>query len=318
MQRWGKHPSGSRRYRCPLCGTNAVAKRSDLTLKSRQNLYLRWLVSKQTLTEYAQKQKVTRQTLDRWFKPFRNEEVTAQAIEAGDEVFILDGYYIQYAATILIGQTTANQVVSWLFTYAENYFTWSQFLAEITSFPIAVVCDGQRGLLKAIRERWPGIIIQRCQFHVIHHVNLLLTRHPETQAARDFKSLTNRMSRVKTEADLKVWLSDFRNWYQTYHQFLKEKTYRPWATPTGRRKWHYTHGHLHAAFAHVKNAIPNLFGYVRYPQIPNTSNRIEGGINAQIQRLIDRHRGTTLFQRRQIIAAYLRQKQSQKPTRNVT
>ena len=57
---------------------------------------------------------------------------------------------------------------------------------------------------------------------------------------------------------------------------------------------------------------------LKFKNIPNTSNRIEGGINAQIQRHIDHHRGTTLLQRRKIIAALLRQKQLQKPTQNVT
>ena len=117
-------------------------------------------------------------------------------------------------------------------------------------------------------------------------------------------------------SDFKLWLLDYRSWYQHYNTFLKQKTYQDWETMTGRRKWHYTHNRLHSAHSHLKNALPYLFQYLKHINVPNTSNRIEGGINAQIQRYIDHHRGTTLFQRRQIIAAFLRQKQSLKPTRN--
>ena len=191
-------------------------------------------------------------------------------------------------------------------------------MKKISAFPCAIVCDGQKGMIKAIKLRWPGVIIQRCQFHVIHQVNILLTKYPETLAAQTFKKLVGSIILVKTKDDLKIWLIAYKQWYLEYKEFLKERTYQEGRTPTGRRKWHYTHGRLHAAHSHLKHAYPNLFQYIRFPQIPNTSNRIEGGINAQIQRHIDRHRGTTLFQRRQIIAAFLREKQTEKPTRNFT
>lgn len=266
-------------------------------------------MSKLTLSDFAAKHRVTRRTLHNWFLPFRDQEILPHEINGSGQVFIIDGYHLHYAATVLIAQTPSNVVVGWSFTYAENFATWLAFFESMAPFPKAIVCDGQRGMLKAIKLRWPGVIIQRCQFHVIHHVNILLTKHPETMAAQQFKTITNTISKVKNKEDLKSWLIGYRQWYQRYGEFLTQKTYQDNYTPTGRRKWHYTHGHLHAAFSHLKNAYPNLFQYLNYPQIPNTSNRIEGGVNAQIQRQIDHHRGTKLLQRRQIIAAILKQKQ---------
>lgn len=285
---------------------------------SRRKLYHKWLLGKLSLSEIGIKYQVTRQTIHNWFKPFRDEEIIATNHYVSGDIFIIDGYYLQYAATVLIAQTPLNQVVGWLFTYSENYATWLEFFNSIETFPSVIVCDGQRGMLKAIRLRWPGVIIQRCQFHVIHQINILLTKHPETEAAQRFKTLTNHITQVKNEIDLGNWLLTYRNWYRYYQWFLKQKTYQDYPTPTGRRKWHYTHSHLHTAHSHLKNALPYLFQYLKYPNIPNTSNRIEGGINAQIQRYVDRHRGTKLLQRRQIIAALLKHKQLQKPTQNFT
>lgn len=256
--------------------------------------------------------------MDNWFAPFRTQEIVSNTGVVSGEVFIIDGYYVQFGATVLIAQSSTNHVVDWLFTYAENFLTWLQLCEKISAFPFAIVCDGQKGMIKAIKLRWPGVIIQRCQFHVIHQVNILLTKYPETLAAQTLKEIVAEIVQVKTQQDLKIWLVQYKSWYTTYRSFLKEKTYQDARTPTGRQKWHYTHGRLHAAHSHLKHAFPNLFQYIRFPEIPNTSNRIEGGINAQIQRRIDQHRGTTLFQRRQIIAALLKQKQPQKPTRNFT
>lgn len=318
MQKWGTHPSGTQRYRCLKCHDNGVRKRDDLIQKYRRILYQKWLLSKFTLSDFGNSYKVDRRTLDRWFKPFRDQDLLANEVNCRGKVVVIDGYYLQYGATVLVAQMTENTVIGWSFTYAENYTTWLGFFYTIKSFPLAIVCDGQKGMLKAIKLRWPGIVIQRCQFHVIHQVNILLTKHPETMAATQFKDLVNEITDVKTRDDLGSWLIQYRSWYRQYQLFFKERTYQEYTTSTGRRKWHYTHGHLHAANSHLKNALPNLFQYLRYPEIPNTSNRIEGGINALIQRRIDSHRGTTLFQRRQIIAGLLRQKQLQKPTRNVT
>lgn len=309
MQKWGKQNSGSQRYRCPRCGLNGVVQRVDLIQKYRKKLYEKWLLSKFTLTDFARKYDITRQTLDRWFSPFRDEEITPNPHSVQSDIFIIDGYYVENGATVLIAQNPQNRVVGWHFTYTENSNTWLSFLNSISSFPHAIVCDGQKGMLKAIQIRYPGVIIQRCQFHVIHHINLLLTKHPETEAARSLKSLVNHITRVQTKNDLKDWLLAYKVWYHQYKDFLKERTYQEELTPTGKRKWHYTHGHLHASYSHLKNALPNLFQYLRYREIPNTSNRIEGGINSLIQRHIDYHRGTKLLQRRQIIAALLKQKQ---------
>lgn len=310
LQKWGKNISGSQRYRCADCGRCNTRSRVDISQLNHHKIYNEWLLSKFTLSDFANKYGINRRTLNRWFAPFRRQEIVPTLVSSPDQVLIIDGYYLQYGATVLIAQSTNNQVVSWLFTYGENFSTWLTFFEQIKMFPLAIVCDGQRGMIKAIKLRWPGVVIQRCQFHVIHQVNILLTKHPELIPAQEFQRLVGQITLVKTREELKHWLYGYKQWYQEYGSFLKERTYQEACTPTGRRKWHYTHGRLHAAHSHLKNALPGIFQYIRFPTIPQTSNRIEGGINAQIQRHIDYHRGTTLFQRRQIIASLLKQKQA--------
>ena len=142
MQRWGKHPSGSQRYRCPICKTNTIRSRNDLVQKAHRNLYQKWLLSKFTLTDFGIKYGVDRRTLDRWFKPFRDEEIAPHGHHTSEEIYIIDGYFLQYAATVLIAQTPSNQVVGWSFTYAENFSTWLTFFNSIEAFPSVIVCDG--------------------------------------------------------------------------------------------------------------------------------------------------------------------------------
>jgi beta-mannanase len=101
-------------------------------------LYEKWLLSKLTLSDFGKLYGVTRQTIDKWFLPFRDEEIIPRCHLTQSDIFIIDGYYVEYGATVLISQNPLNQVVGWHFTYAENSSTWLTFLNSISAFPRAV------------------------------------------------------------------------------------------------------------------------------------------------------------------------------------
>ena len=217
-------------------------------------------------------------------------------------------------ATVLVG-TVGKKVVFWLFVQRESYASWKTFLSSFKHIPFAVVGDGQKGMFKAIREVFPRVIFQRCQFHVIKYCRLKLTQNPETLAAQELRFLALQISKIKKKEELRSWLEDYKIWLQNYLNFVKQKTYPENSfTPTGRRKWNYTHQNLHASYSHIKNAFPYLFRYLQHPRIPNTTNFVEGGINAQMQEKLRSHRGLNLQKRKILIAHFLSSKQGEKPT----
>ena len=309
MQKWGKNRNGSVRWRCKLCGVSHTRKRSDLTQKYKRALFKKWLLGKQSLVEIALKYNASSRTLHSWFTPFWEEEPQPKQIKLSNYVLIIDGKYVEKNASVLVGATVKG-VVFWMFSQRENYNTWSLFLLKLRRIPFAIVCDGQKGMIKAIKERFPGVVVQRCQFHVVSYILSKLTQNPESIAAQELRYLVTQISKIKIKDQLKLWLAHYKLWYQTHHSFLKEKTYQEHnLTPTGRRKWHYTHGKLHASHSHLKNSLPNLFKYLLYPQIPNTTNYVEGAINSPMQEKLRFHRGLKLFKRRVLIAHFLSSKQ---------
>ena len=137
-----------------------------------------------------------------------------------------------------------------------------------------------------------------------------MTQNPESSASIELKILALKTSKIKTKEDLRVWLTDYKYWWQTHKEFIKEKTYPINSfTPTGRPKWNYTHQKLHASHSHLKNAIHYLFRYLQHPEIPNTTNFVEGGINSPMQEKLRFHRGLKLPKRRILIAHFLSSKQ---------
>jgi hypothetical protein len=309
MQKWGTNRNGSTRFRCTFCSVSTTRKRRDLSQKYKEELFQKWLLGKQSLYELSKAYGVTIRTFNNWFTSFWNVEPAPIQIHIAHQILVLDGKYVEQNASVLLA-TCNKKVVSWYFSQRENYSSWFTFLSSFTHIPFAIVCDGQKGMIKAIKQRFPGIIIQRCQFHVIQYCTIKLTKNPESDVAQKLRFLVLQIAKIKTKEHLRAWLTDYRYWYQTHKDFIKEKTYQSDnLTPMGRLRWHYTHGRLHATHSHLKNSLPYLFRYLQHKEIPNTTNFVEGGINALMQEKLRFHRGLSLSKRRILIAHFLSSKQ---------
>jgi len=246
--------------------------------------------------ELVKEYKISRRTLNNWFKPFWKKPINPDIKNITGKILIIDGKFISRNIVCLIGIVN-KKVVNWKF-----------FLLNL-DVPFAIVCDGQRGMLKAIKQLFPRVIIQRCQFHVIKYCLAKLTRNPESIAGQILRLLVLNISKVKNKNNLDNWLKEFTHWYFKYKDFLNEKTYFYLLTSTSRRRWSYTHKNLHASFSHLKNALPYLFQYINHPTIPNTTNQIEGGLNSLLQEKLRNHRGLKLKKRIFLASYFLSSKQ---------
>lgn len=326
MQKYGFTDQGVQRWRCTQCALSSIRSRLDCTNKARYQLFLSWLTGTHTLTDIAGAQNISRQTLTAWFMPYWQERPTAHSQTnpttsiSPPSILICDGIYlVGRTEAVLIGRTIT-EVVSWIFAYQESYETWRIFFHTLTFTPLTIVCDGQKGLSKAISECFPTAQIQRCIAHIIRFCLIYLTKCPKTSAGQALRTIVLTLSAVRTRRQRRRWIRSFRAWQRTYGSFLKERTYVQSEQSPGRirRRWWYTHARLRKVQAHIHNALPDMFRYVGHHEIPRTSNHVEGGINARIDELIYRHRGLSLDRKKTMIAHFLSTKQTKKPTRNFT
>jgi len=198
-----------------------------------------------------------------------------------------------------------------MFTQRETFESWFFFFNKIKDFPLAIVCDGQRGMIKAILVRFPNVKIQRCFFHIAKHSKSLLTNNPQTKTGQELLTLVKQLFRRMNKKKSIVWKEEILKWESKYEDFLKEKTYY-YNNNLKKQRWFYTHKNIRRAFYSIKPPFNNLFTYLEYPNIfiPHTSNSIEGGINSPLKSLIYSHRGKFLLGERQLISFYLRKRQS--------
>lgn len=310
MQKYGRTSVGAQRWHCLVCKKSSLRTRPDLTQVNRRVLFESWLTSTDALDKIADHHKVSLKTLQRWFTPFWSEPPPAlpPVPDLTLEVLIIDAIYLSRRVNAaLIGRTPARPV-HYSFALRESYASWMEFGQGLCSHgaPFAVVLDGQRGGIAAVAILWPQARLQRCLAHVTRNVKNKLTRNPKTEAGQELRALTNALFKVWTPEDRDDWLLSFEDWEDQFRAVANEKTRA--VNQNGRLVWWYTHKNLHGEYIHLKNALPNLFTSVDHPNIPRTTNHIEGGINARLKELLGRHRGISLTKKQTLVAIFLASK----------
>lgn len=136
-----------------------------------------------------------------------------------------------------------------------------------------------------------------CHFHQKAIVNRYLTRRPRLQAGKELRSLVMTLCQTN-EKDFDEAL---QMWHETWQLFMKERTIE-----IETKRWHYTHKRLRGAYRSLKNNLPHLFTYQRYPElnIPNTTNSLDGSF-AHLKELVKLHRGLKIDLKLKIIHDYL-------------
>lgn len=224
---------------------------------------------------------------------------------------MLDATVLAPDLIVLIARTPDDNGLAWHFAERECYKSWEVLLSRLADTPRGIVSDAQKGLKKAIRERFPNLPAQRCMAHVIRLALAWLTQRPKTSAGRTLRVLVTALPRVWSEDEARAWTALFLRWYIHHRPFLSERT----ASPDGHASW-FTHKKLRQVVSLLRRSIPELFTYCIYPNIPRTTNHIEGGINAGIAEVVSRHRGLSSTQKKTAAALFLSKRRARKTTRN--
>jgi hypothetical protein len=184
----------------------------------------------------------------------------------------------------------------------EGYLEDLTRLKEAGYQPKAIVSDGHIALLKAIQAVFPHIPQQRCLLHIQRQCLLWLTQHPKTLAAQSLRYIVLQLLKVESTDEAQVWDVLFEVWCELFQDVLVEKTHATKVDQSKPRSWWYTHKSLRKAWRLLKNSQPNLWLWLAQPEVPKTTNLLEGGLNAPIKRLLHRHSGLRLDRQKLAIA----------------
>ena len=163
----------------------------------------------------------------------------------------------------------------------------------------SITTDGHKGILKAMKLGTPDVITQRCLVHIQRMCLLWLTRRPQNSASLALRKMVLDLLRIETQNDRIYWSKEFYNWYEYYKEYINEKVYKE---ETGR--YWYKHRLLRRSYQVINKALPNMFHYLSNPNIPRTTNGIEGYFS-HLKNHLDLHRGLSHKNRVNFIKWYV-------------
>ena len=253
--------------------------------------HTKWLLGKQSQKDVAIKDKRSARQFRRKIDWCWNTPSLVRPILTGEihHTVIIDGIRIG-SCVCLIARTTKH-VIGWEWVPYESSQYWSQ-LIEIIPAPTYIVCDGQKGMLLALKTLWPNTTLQRCRFHVWLNVKTKLTLHPESIAGQQLLVLARELLQVHSKRDARIWKNKLKHWYRKHSIYIKQRTIN--LKPTkGQRKWRYTHSRTRSAYRQLYTLRDDLLrsSYRPHSSLPRNTNFLEGGINSPLRTLIKNHRG---------------------------
>lgn len=176
------------------------------------------------------------------------------------------------------------------FTDGEHYQEIKEDLDNLIRLGVqieSITTDGHKSILKAIRKSCPEVVVQRCLVHIQRMCLLWLTRFPKHSAGIELRRLVLLLLQIKTDNDRLYWTQTLAQWYVRHKEYLQQKTIHQ---QTGR--YWYTHKLLRRSYFTIRRALPNMFQYLSNPDIPRTTNSLEGFFS-HLKNHLDLHRGLT-------------------------
>jgi hypothetical protein len=271
-------------------------------LENRFIWFRKWILERQTFKTLSRDSRLSVDTLQRTFYTFLEKAPEVKILKHSDIHLRVDATYFKQFCLLCYQDHHAGYTQLIRFSDGEHYQEIKEDLNNLISLGLqieSITTDGHKSILKAIKKAMPDVIVQRCLVHIQRMCLLWLTRYPKHVAGIELRALVLSLQKIKTDNDRMFWSHQLLAWYEHHKEYLSGKTVNK---QTGR--YWYTHKLLRRSYFTIKRALPNMFHYLSNPQIPATTNGIEGFFS-HLKNHLDLHRGLTLKHRINFIKWYV-------------
>lgn len=276
--------------------------RKEQKLNNRFIWFKKWVLERQTYKTLARDSSYSIDTLQRTFYALLEKAPKIKIIKREAVNLRMDATYFSSFCLVAYQDHYDGYTQLIRFSDGEHYVEIKEDLDNLIKLGIrleSITTDGHKSILKAIKKSLPDVKVQRCLVHIQRMCLLWLTRYPRHEAGQQLRQLVLQLLKIKTDNDRLFWTRELKAWHHKYKAYINEKTYK---SQTGR--FWYTHKMLRRSYQSINRALPNMFHYIDHPQIPNTTNGIEGYFS-HLKNHLDLHRGLTPKNRVNFIKWYV-------------
>lgn len=215
---------------------------------------------------------------------------------ASFKYLVADGTYLKHENCVYtVIDYTSSLVATYRYGIKESYRMAMSIFGELKSNscePTAITVDGNPQIIKALRETWPTIIVQRCLYHILRQGTSWLRRFPKDIAAKKLRSIFLTVMSISNHEQRLIFTKRFADWEKQYGDYVKKLDRK-------NKVW----GDIQQARSLLVHALPDMFHYLKDPNIAKTSNKQEG-LFSTVKILFRNHRGVKTENRENYFAWY--------------
>lgn len=283
MIRYGSTARGTKRWRCVSCGVTSTSRNKTNHYHRQFNWFKKWVVEgftvKQLSQESGHSRWIIRGVIAYWLK-----HPPAMAALINTDNCLFDGTYLDRQHGLLAMMGVGSGIIVGIYGMTERPDDLREFFrssAERGLNPKSVTVDGNIHVIRSLCAQWPEVIIQRCLVHVQRQGLMWCRRFPKRLDARKLRALFLSLTAITTLRERDVWLTQLTAWEARYGNRISASRETGWVFSDLKR-----------ARCMVLRAVPDLFHYLDHPEIPRTTNGLEGYFGRLKDRYHD-HRGLT-------------------------
>lgn len=208
-----------------------------------------------------------------------------------------DGSYFKHENCLMVlMDNRTGKVIAHQYRIRENYESACQIFKSMADHglqPKAITIDGNTSVIRALKDVWPDIIVQRCIAHIQRQGLSWLRRYPKQEASKDLRKTLLTLTDVKDERGKQAFIKVVLHWEKQYGRMVlslpsKDKVY----------------GDLQRTRSLILHALPDMFHYLEDPCIASTTNKLEGYFS-RLKEIYRKHRGLSKKHRQNYFAWYV-------------
>lgn len=183
---------------------------------------------------------------------------------------MFDGTFLKRPDSIIILMNAKDHSV-----VASSYPVRENSLSQLKAFLVrlkerglslkSVTIDGNPHAIKAFRELWPGITIQRCLVHIQRQGLMWCRAKPGMELAKQLRELFLQTTYIGTHREKRIFIRDLIKWEKKYGDTVN-------SFPSD----HKILSDLKRARSMILKALPDMFYYLNEKNIPFSTNGLEG------------------------------------------
>jgi len=198
---------------------------------------------------------------------------------------IFDGtYFHQDGCLISLMDAVSQKTISSLYERREGYksvYPWFWRLKQRKLQPLAITMDGEKSVMRAIGQVWPGTKIQRCLYHIQREGMRWLRSFPKTLAGQELRKLLATLCRIDSRKARDEFIFSYARWVEKHGDFVLSLPRKDVASKDLRK-----------AMALIHNGLDDMFHFLNDTNIPKTTNTLES-YYSRLKSDYRRHRGMT-------------------------